>query len=262
MVQLALINGARTGIWGVRRSHRFSDDPQTYNAIKAKGRKTIEESLSGPGLNRARCWNCSSRSPGSRRCGHSAAASFRRRRRWRDGGLDRRRRAARGPAGLRHQPGGERLVRPPRGRDQRAGPADSLRPGARGLGLRHCLSLDLLSLAVAAALGDRASPPRSLASRSPGPIARRRCGSRKTAGGATRRAAPATRACPGSRARPSPAAARRSAGVLLAAALQRRCPRHHDAQRLQIRRGRSADGRALAARAARRRPRRRASPAW
>ncbi|PMD64824.1 uncharacterized protein K444DRAFT_608502 [Hyaloscypha bicolor E] len=30
---------------GVRRSHRFSDDPQTYNAIKAKGRKTIEESL-------------------------------------------------------------------------------------------------------------------------------------------------------------------------------------------------------------------------
>jgi glutathione S-transferase len=29
----------------VRRTYRFSDDPQTYDAIKAKGRKTIEESF-------------------------------------------------------------------------------------------------------------------------------------------------------------------------------------------------------------------------
>lgn len=29
----------------VRRTHRFSDDPETYDAIKAKGRQTIEESM-------------------------------------------------------------------------------------------------------------------------------------------------------------------------------------------------------------------------
>jgi glutathione S-transferase len=30
---------------GVRRPHRFSDDPETYDAIKAKGRQTVEESF-------------------------------------------------------------------------------------------------------------------------------------------------------------------------------------------------------------------------
>jgi glutathione S-transferase len=33
------------GFGAVRRPHRFSDDPQVYDVIKAKGRKTVEESL-------------------------------------------------------------------------------------------------------------------------------------------------------------------------------------------------------------------------
>jgi glutathione S-transferase len=33
------------GFGGLRRPHRFSDDPETYDSIKAKGRKTIEESF-------------------------------------------------------------------------------------------------------------------------------------------------------------------------------------------------------------------------
>ena len=52
-------------------------------------------------------------------------------------GRDRRRRGARGTAGVRDQPGGERLVRSPCRCDQRAAPPDPVRPHARALGPLH-----------------------------------------------------------------------------------------------------------------------------
>ena len=57
-------------------------------------------------------------------------------------------------AGLRHEPGGQRLVRPPRRRHQRAGSADPVRAASRAAGV-SCIALGwtALSLAVAAALG-------------------------------------------------------------------------------------------------------------
>jgi chlorophyll synthase len=57
------------------------------------------------------------------------------------------------PAGLRHQPGGQRLVRPARRRDQRAASADPVGPHTRPLGLYIALAWTGLSLALAAALG-------------------------------------------------------------------------------------------------------------
>ena len=55
--------------------------------------------------------------------------------------------------GVRHQPGGQRLVRPSCGRDQRAGQADPVRrlPGRRGLYI--AIAWTMLSLLVAAPLG-------------------------------------------------------------------------------------------------------------
>ena len=71
----------------------------------------------------------------------------------RDAGRDRgRRHPARRPAGLRHQPGGQRLVRPPCRRHQRAAAADPLGPHARAAGA----STSRIGWTVALA---RSSPP-------------------------------------------------------------------------------------------------------
>ena len=53
------------------------------------------------------------------------------------------RHSARWAARMRDEPSGQRLVRPPRRRHQRAGPADPLRPHPRPLGPLHRLRLDL-----------------------------------------------------------------------------------------------------------------------
>jgi transcriptional regulator PpsR len=102
------------------------------------GRTGVELSVLLANLRRLRRLpNCSSRSPGFRRCGPSPAVSVASGRpidgRW--PGCHRR--AAGRPAGLRHQPGGQRLVRPPCRRHQRTPSADSVRAHARPLGPVH-----------------------------------------------------------------------------------------------------------------------------
>ena len=207
----------------------------------------------------APCSSCSSRSPGfapmwAFGCGVRVLG------RRRSGTLaaDRRRRRAGRTAGLRHQPGGQRLVRPACRRDQRAEPADPVGPHARPLGPLHRHRLDR---AVAAG-GDRCSGPGASARRWsgwrwPGPTARRRSGSSATAGGATAAVAACYEGLPWftGAAVMAGGASRTGASSSLARALQRRRPRHHDAQRLQVGRGRPPHGHRLAAGAARRRAR-------
>ena len=88
----------------------------------------------------------------------------------------------------------------------------------------------------------------------PGPTARRRCASRRMAGGAT----PPARACYEglpwfTGAAVMPAALPDGRILLLAALYSARRARHHDAERLQVGRGRPADGRRTPAGAAGRR---------
>ena len=152
---------------------------------------------------------------------------------------------ARRAARLRHQPGGERLVRPPRRRHQRAAPADPVGPHARAAGAstspssgprcrsasrprsgRGCFGAAVVGLVARLGL-QRAAVPAE---------AERLVGQR-------RRRRSATRACPGSPAPRSWLGALPDWRILVARrALQHRRARHHDAQRLQVGRRRPAHG--------------------
>ena len=167
---------------------------------------------------------------------------------------DRRRRAAGGTDGVRHQPGRERLVRPPRRRHQRAGPADSVGPHSRPLGP---LYRDRLDRAVAAArdrarhLGFCRGRRRACAGlglqRAADPAEAERLVGQRRLRALLRRPALVHRR------RGDERGAARLAHRGDRAALQRRRPRHHDPERFQVGRGRQADGHRFAAGAARRR---------
>ena len=164
-----------------------------------------------------------------------------------------------GPAGLRDQPGGQRLVRPPRRCDQRAAAADSVGPHARAAGAStsrssgRSLSLARRRAARAVGLRRRRVRPRARWAYSAPPLRLKQNGWWGNAAcglcyeglaWVTGAAVMAAGAMPDARI------------VRAGRALQHRRARHHDAQRLQGDRGRPADGHPLAAGAARRRRRR------